>query len=98
MRHRRKAQDYGRSGETNPTELLSSHLQTRASGSRLRQRVNELLRASVTEAGEGSDGELAAEAEDLEDFDPRLHAPVLGATQAARIRLQRDQKGGRNRR
>ena len=51
-------------------ELLSSHLQTRASGSRLRQRVDELLRASVAETGEGSDGELAAEFEDLEDFDP----------------------------
>jgi hypothetical protein len=51
-------------------ELLSSHLQTRASGSRLRQRVIELLRASIPEMGEGSDVELAAELEDLEDFDP----------------------------
>jgi tRNA U55 pseudouridine synthase TruB len=51
-------------------ELLSSHLQTRASGSRLRQRVNELLRTSITETGKGSDEELAAELEDLEDFDP----------------------------
>jgi hypothetical protein len=51
-------------------ELLSSHLQTRASGIRLRQRVNELLHASVAEMGEGSDGELAAGMEDLEDFDP----------------------------
>jgi hypothetical protein len=51
-------------------EILSSHLQTKASGNRLRQRVNELLRASVAEIGEGSDGELAAELEDLEDFDP----------------------------
>jgi hypothetical protein len=51
-------------------ELLSSHLQTRASGSRLRQRVNELLRASVAERGEGSGGELTSESEDLEDFDP----------------------------
>jgi hypothetical protein len=51
-------------------ELLSSHLQTKASGSRLRQRVNELLRASVTETREGSDNESAAELEDLEDFDP----------------------------
>jgi hypothetical protein len=50
-------------------ELLSSHLQTKASGERLRQRVNELLRASsaeVGEAGGGSDTEL----ENLEDFDP----------------------------
>ena len=51
-------------------ELLSSHLQTRASGSRLRQRVNELLHASVAETGTGSDVESAAEFEDLEDFDP----------------------------
>jgi hypothetical protein len=51
------------------SELLSSHLRTKASGERLRQRVNELLRASsaeVGEAGSGSDTEL----EDLEDFDP----------------------------
>jgi hypothetical protein len=52
------------------TELLSSHLQTKASGSRLRQRVNELLRSSAAEAGEGTDGDVAAESEDLEDFDP----------------------------
>lgn len=51
-------------------ELLSSHLQTKASGSRLRQRVNEMLRASVAETGEGSGGRLAAQLEDLEDFDP----------------------------
>jgi hypothetical protein len=49
--------------------LLSSHLQTKASGERLRQRVNELLRASSAEAGEAG-GALAAELEDLEDFDP----------------------------
>ena len=51
-------------------ELLSSHLQTKASGERLRQRVNELLRTSVVETGESTGGELAAELEDLEDFDP----------------------------
>jgi hypothetical protein len=50
-------------------ELLSSHLQTRASGERLRQRVNELLRASLAEAGETSVA-LASDVEDLEDFDP----------------------------
>ena len=50
-------------------ELLSSHLQTRASGERLRQRVNELLRTSSSEAGQTSD-ELDTELEDLEDFDP----------------------------
>jgi hypothetical protein len=51
------------------SELLSSHLQTKASGERLRQRVNELLRASSAEAGEISDVS-DAELEDLEDFDP----------------------------
>lgn len=51
------------------SELLTSHLQTRASGERLRQRVNELLRASTVEAGE-TGGEISAELEDLEDFDP----------------------------
>ena len=52
------------------TKLLSSHLQTKASGERLRQRVNELLRASVAESVESTSGELASESEDLEDFDP----------------------------
>lgn len=51
------------------SELLSSHLQTKASGERLRRRVNELLRASSAEAGEAG-GELDTELEDLEDFDP----------------------------
>lgn len=51
------------------SELLSSHLQTKASGERLRQRVNELLRASSAEAGEPG-GALDSELEDLEDFDP----------------------------
>jgi hypothetical protein len=48
-------------------ELLSTHLQTRESGPRLRQRVNELLRASIDEVGEdkGNNTEL-----NLEDFDP----------------------------
>jgi hypothetical protein len=49
--------------------LRSSHLQTKASGSRLRQRINELLRSSAAEAGEGSEGDVAG-LEDLEDFDP----------------------------
>ena len=52
------------------SDLLSSHLQTKASGERLRQRVNELLRASDDESGESINDELAAEIEDLEDFDP----------------------------
>jgi hypothetical protein len=50
-------------------ELLSSHLQTRASGERLRLRVNELLRTSSTEVGQTSNN-LDTELEDLEDFDP----------------------------
>jgi hypothetical protein len=50
-------------------ELLSSHLQTKASGERLRRRVNELLRTSSAEAGEAG-GELDTELDDLEDFDP----------------------------
>lgn len=52
------------------TELLSSHTQTKASGERLRRRVNELLRPAAAEAGGGADGVLSAEPEDLEDFDP----------------------------
>ncbi len=51
-------------------ELLSSHLRTKASGGRLRQRVDELRRQPAAGAGEGSDGDTAAESEDLEDFDP----------------------------
>jgi hypothetical protein len=48
-------------------ELLSTHLQTKESGPRLRRRVNELLAASSSEAGaaEAVDSEM-----DLEDFDP----------------------------
>lgn len=51
-------------------ELLTSHLQTKASGDRLRRRVNELLSGSAVEAVESPSGEMAAESEDLEDFDP----------------------------
>jgi hypothetical protein len=50
------------------SELLSSHLQTKASGERLRQRVNELLRTSLAEVGDIG-GELDTEPQDLEDFD-----------------------------
>jgi hypothetical protein len=50
-------------------EILSSHLQTKASGERLRQRVNELLSASSAEVGEAGSGS-DTEPEDLEDFDP----------------------------
>lgn len=49
------------------SELLTAHLQTKASGARLRLRVNELLRASAVEARESVD---QAEVENLEDFDP----------------------------
>lgn len=49
------------------SELLSTHLQARLSGERLRQRVGEMLRNSASEA-EGS-SEKSAE-QDLEDFDP----------------------------
>ena len=48
-------------------ELLAAHLQTKASGARLRLRINELLRASVVEAREPTD---QTEVENLEDFDP----------------------------
>jgi hypothetical protein len=50
-------------------DLLSSHLQTKASGERLRRRVNELLRASPVESA-GMVVESPGEPEDLEDFDP----------------------------
>ena len=48
-------------------ELLSTHLQTKASGAQLRQRINELFRASLNEAGSTERGDLEL---DLEDFDP----------------------------
>lgn len=51
-------------------ELLTAHLQTKASGNRLRQRVNELLRVAAAESGDSADSYPAADAEDLEDFDP----------------------------
>ena len=48
-------------------EMLSTHLQARLSGERLRQRVAEILRASSNEAGESTDNSPDF---DLEDFDP----------------------------
>jgi hypothetical protein len=48
-------------------ELLSTHLQTKESGPRLRLRVNDLLRTSTNEAGAA---ENADSGPDLEDFDP----------------------------
>lgn len=50
-------------------DLLNSHLQTKASGARLRQRINELLSASAAEPS-GTGAGSAGEPEDLEDFDP----------------------------
>jgi hypothetical protein len=47
--------------------LLSTHLQTKESGPRLRERVNELLQASPAEAGAA---EIVDFGQDLEDFDP----------------------------
>jgi hypothetical protein len=49
------------------SEMLSTHLQARLSGERLRQRVAELFRASSNEAGESPENSLEM---DLEDFDP----------------------------
>lgn len=48
-------------------DLLSTHLQTKESGPRLRARVNELLHASANEAGAA---EVVDYGQDLEDFDP----------------------------
>jgi hypothetical protein len=47
--------------------LLSTHLQTKASGPRLRERVNELLRASANQV---QAAEVVDLGQDLEDFDP----------------------------
>jgi hypothetical protein len=49
------------------SELLSTHLQAKLSGERLRQRVAEILRASSDEAGNITENRLDF---DLEDFDP----------------------------
>ena len=49
-------------------ELLSTHLQTRASGTQLRRRVNELLKGSEAAAQETLSPDESFE--DLEDFDP----------------------------
>lgn len=57
------------SGQSRRTraDLLSTHLQTKESGPRLRQRINELLRASANEAGVA---EVIDFGQDLENFDP----------------------------
>jgi hypothetical protein len=49
-------------------ELLSTHLQARLSGERLRRRVNDLLR-SMQDGSEKDRADLAG-VDDLEDFDP----------------------------
>lgn len=49
------------------TELLSTHLQAKLSGERLRQRVAEMLRVSSAEAGDSAENRQGL---DLEDFDP----------------------------
>ena len=48
-------------------DLLSAHLQARLSGERLRQRVAELLRASVNQTADSVENSKEM---DLEDFDP----------------------------
>jgi len=49
-------------------DLLSTHLQTKASGIQLRRRVNELLKQP--EVATRSDESFVGNLEDLEDFDP----------------------------
>jgi hypothetical protein len=51
-------------------DLLSTRLQTKESGPRLRQRVNELLRASLNEAGRGRTIEAELNLEDFNSYDP----------------------------
>lgn len=51
-------------------ELLSTHLQTKESGPRLRQRVNELLRALIEEERGGKVTETELNLEDFDPYDP----------------------------
>lgn len=51
------------------TDLLAAHLHTKASGARLRQRVNELLSPAAPEIGPLHPA-MAPPPADLEDFDP----------------------------
>jgi hypothetical protein len=51
-------------------ELLSTHMQTKESGERLRRRVNELLRQASVAATSMDVTNEVQEIEDLEDFDP----------------------------
>jgi hypothetical protein len=52
------------------SDLLSTHLQTKESGPRLRLRVNELLRASSVEAREDEVSEAELNLEDFDPYDP----------------------------
>jgi hypothetical protein len=52
------------------TELLSAHLQTRESGSRLHRRVKELLEGSTGENLEIADSEMELNLEDFDPYDP----------------------------
>jgi len=52
------------------TEMLKAHLQARASGERLRQRVNELLNPNQLANLQSPEGADWRSLEDLEDFDP----------------------------
>jgi len=51
-------------------DLLSTHLQTKESGPRLRQRVNELLRASTNEVGKDKSNDTELNLEDFDPYDP----------------------------
>jgi len=55
--------------ESTRVDLLSSHVQTKASGGSLRHRVNDLLRTPAPEPTEAAAG-LTDELDDLENFDP----------------------------
>ncbi|MGA9994762.1 MAG: hypothetical protein WBP93_05065 [Pyrinomonadaceae bacterium] len=52
------------------TGMLSTHLQARLSGERLRQRVAELLRVSSNEAGDSSENSQEMNLEDFDPYDP----------------------------
>jgi hypothetical protein len=51
-------------------EMLKAHLQTRASGERLRRRVNEMLNPNQEATSPSQAGAHMETIEDLEDFDP----------------------------
>jgi hypothetical protein len=51
-------------------DLLSTHLQTKESGPRLRERINELLHASANEVRGGEDTKAELNLEDFDPYDP----------------------------